>query len=216
MNQNIATIQEEFVNGNPWNALYELTETSKNFYFAARGIVRRAEIAEEVIQESIVKAIENKNQFNPQFNLFSWFYQIVRNHALNVLKKDQRAILSSTLQSNSEEADFDPFLAILTDSHAGPSEIVSGNEEFQQVLDSIQYFETFTKPNGRTPYARNMQMLKMHILNNKPYKKISEELNIPMGTVMSGINAARKLIKEDVQEVKPKVKPIGKPLFANR
>lgn len=55
---------------------------------AARGIVRDPFYAEDVVQESLIKIVGNVSRYKSGGNACAWIYKIVRNTALNHLKKE--------------------------------------------------------------------------------------------------------------------------------
>jgi RNA polymerase sigma-70 factor (ECF subfamily) len=57
----------------------------------AQRIVKRRELAEEVVQEAYVKIWRNAHRYNPELGPpKAWLYAIVRNQALNVLRDGRR------------------------------------------------------------------------------------------------------------------------------
>jgi len=73
-------------------ALAQLFEAHAGFMLAvARRIVRRGELAEEVVQEAFITCWEKAEQFDPQRGRAkAWLTTIVRNKALNLLRDGSR------------------------------------------------------------------------------------------------------------------------------
>ena len=67
----------------------------------ARGIVKDSFIAEDIVQESFLKIVQNINKYKLGTNGYSWVCKIVRNTALNSLK-----------ESNIGQVDVDEFYTI--------------------------------------------------------------------------------------------------------
>lgn len=55
----------------------------------ARGIIKDSYIAEDIVQESFLKIVQNINKYKKGTNGYSWVCKIVRNTALNTLKEKQ-------------------------------------------------------------------------------------------------------------------------------
>lgn len=61
----------------------------KIMFMIARGVVRDACLAEDVVQESFLKIVKNIDRYKKGTNAYSWVCRIVRNTALNALKSSQ-------------------------------------------------------------------------------------------------------------------------------
>ena len=71
----------------------------------ARGIIKDSFAAEDIVQESFLKIVQNVNKYKTGTNGYSWVCMIVRNTALNALKEKQ----------GSQVDDIDEFFAVSTD-----------------------------------------------------------------------------------------------------
>ena len=67
--------------------LYELL--SKRMFFVARNIVKDYHFADDIVQESFVKIVQNIDRYKAGTNGCSWVLTIVRNAALNFVKSDK-------------------------------------------------------------------------------------------------------------------------------
>ena len=130
--------------------------------------------AMDVVQEAFIKIYRNLNSFNIKRPFTSWAYRIVRNEALNWLRSRKRLTFGET-------AEF-----ILGQIMA----IGSPELEFAHAETQTQLKETF-KAMPHT-YA---EPLKLHFIEERSYKEISESLDIPIGTVGTRINRAKALFK---------------------
>ncbi|MGN1094018.1 MAG: RNA polymerase sigma factor [Candidatus Neoclostridium sp.] len=63
----------------------------KTMLFVAKGVVCDRCLAEDVVQESFLKIVKNINGYKKGTNACAWVCRIVRNTALNVLKKEKNA-----------------------------------------------------------------------------------------------------------------------------
>ena len=55
----------------------------------ARGIIKDSFAAEDIVQESFLKIVQNVNKYKTGTNGYSWVCMIVRNTALNALKENR-------------------------------------------------------------------------------------------------------------------------------
>jgi RNA polymerase sigma-70 factor (ECF subfamily) len=131
--------------------------------------------AADIVQESFIKAYINLNSFNIEKNFSSWIYRIVHNQAINITKKYQKETpLLENWDFKSEddiEGDF------------GEKEI---KENVEGCLKEISLL--YSEP------------LSLYYIDEKSYEEISDILRIPMGTVATRINRAKKLMKKICQK----------------
>lgn len=76
------TLQEELENN--------LMEHYEKYYRFAYGYVRNQEDALDIIQDSAYKVIKNQGKLRNRQQIDSWIYSIIRNTALDFLKKQKR------------------------------------------------------------------------------------------------------------------------------
>ena len=63
----------------------------KTMLFVARGVTKDDFLAEDVVQESFLKIIQNIDQYKKGTNGYSWICRIVRNTAINAVRKSPQA-----------------------------------------------------------------------------------------------------------------------------
>lgn len=68
--------------------IYECT--NRSVYFAALYVVHEKHIAEDIMQETYLKALASLESYSANTNFGAWLYKIARNIALNHLKTAQR------------------------------------------------------------------------------------------------------------------------------
>ena len=136
----------------------------------AIGFTRDSQDAEDLIQDTMVKALRYQKNFKEGTNIKGWLYTIMRNIFINNYKrkKFQNTIVDTTdnhyyLNSGSMQAD-----TVTT---------VINEQDIRGAIDDL-------KPEFKVPF--NMFMEGFH------YDEIAEELGIPMGTVKSRIFHARR------------------------
>jgi RNA polymerase sigma factor (sigma-70 family) len=153
------------------DALLNLENYLKAF---AMGYTKNLEDAEDLTQETMLKAITYRNMYKPQTNFKAWVFTIMRNVFINQYR---RKVKAGTI--------FDPskdlyMLNNSTDNHDHPSNYLLGKELDLQIN---KLNEEYKKP------------FKMHFEGFK-YEEIAQRLQIPIGTVKSRIFLARKKLME--------------------
>lgn len=145
---------------------------SKDLYFFALGYVNVREIAEEVVSDVFLEAWNNRSRLHEIQQMKSWLLVLVRNKAISYLRKQNWDTVSFD-----EIEDFHvPF--ILSPDH----EIIS-KEQIEEINEAIT-----TLP----PKCKEVFMLAK--IEKRPYKEISEILNISVKTINIHVAKALNLI----------------------
>jgi RNA polymerase sigma-70 factor (ECF subfamily) len=138
-------------------------------------LIKNEDKAIDVVQESFIKAFVNLNSFNIEKKFSSWIYRIAHNQAINLAKKYQKE--TPLLEDWDFESDDD----------------VEKDFEEKETMDKVEYC------------LRNIPLLyseplSLFYLDEKSYEEISDILRIPMGTVATRINRAKKIMKNICQK----------------
>lgn len=144
----------------------------------AMKLTRHAEEAEDLTQETFLKAVANKNKFQGGSNLQAWLHTIMRNTYITQYNRQNKyqAIVS---QGDS------PRLAYIF-------EYTTENQGKQSLLmDEINRALQGLEAQFRTPFL-------MHFKGYK-YREIAEILEMPLGTVKNRIHVAKKFLQQQIQ-----------------
>jgi len=135
------------------------------------------QIAEDAAQETFIQAWIHLSSYRPQTSLRNWLYRIAVNAATDMLRKDKR-ILPNSMEDLQ-----------LTDGQPGPEMVVSQQERIVLVQKAV-----LSLPEA----SRAVLVLREY--EGLSYQEISSTLDIPIGTVMSRLNYARKLLKDKLEQ----------------
>ena len=137
-----------------------------------------AQIAEDAAQETFIRAWSHLGSFRTdrEASLRNWLYRIALNTATDMLRKEKR-ILPGAVE------DFH-----LADPQPGPEGLFLQGERTTMVQQAIQAL-----PDA----SRAVLVLKEY--EELSYREIADALDIPIGTVMSRLNYARRLLKEKLE-----------------
>ncbi|HET9908281.1 MAG TPA: sigma-70 family RNA polymerase sigma factor [Anaerolineales bacterium] len=136
-----------------------------------------AHIAEDAAQETFIQAWLHLSTYRPQTSLRNWLYRIAVNAATDLLRKEKH-ILPNSLEDLQ-----------LTDGQPGPESLTSQKERIVLVQKAV-----LALPEA----SRAVVVLREY--EGLSYQEISSTLEIPIGTVMSRLNYARKLLKEKLEQ----------------
>lgn len=125
-------------------------------------VVRDRADAEDAVQEAALKAYRNRRRYDPARPLKGWWFAIVRNCCLDLLRRRTR-----TATVPADEAALP----------ARPSPDPSRYDDLYQALARL------------SPPHR--EVLELRYFGACSYRDIAEALRVPQGTVMSRLHAAR-------------------------
>lgn len=138
-------------------------------------LTNNLEDAKDLVQETGCRAYNHKESFKIDSNFRAWLTVIMRNTFINDYRKRKRRNLW-----------FEPIEA----QH--DARIVTGNEaESNLVMQELSIILNEMEESFRTPFLMHYQGFK--------YDEISEELDIPLGTVKSRIFFARKKLRNRIE-----------------
>ena len=142
-------------------------------------LTRDTEAAKDLFQETLYRAISNKDKYNVGTNIKAWLYTIMRNIFINNYRRKakQNTIFDST-----------PNEFLLNSS---PSVIISNNAESNLRVKDIQFAVHQLPEIFRNPFLLYFDGFKYH--------EIADMLHEPLGTIKSRIHFARKLLKEQIE-----------------
>jgi len=148
-------------------------------YNFACWLAHDASDAEDLVQETYLKALRSFPSFQPGTNFRAWMFRILRNNFLSSCSKLERRM---TVAMDSDEDG--PELAVDTET---PETILMNrfnSKLVQRAIDDlpVHYRET----------------LLLCEVEEMSYQEIAEILSIPMGTVMSRLARARKSVRKSL------------------
>lgn len=142
----------------------------------AMNLTRDADDAKDLVQETMLKALTNRDKFKSGTNLKAWLYTIMRNTFINNYNKITKR------SSNIDSAEYLQYLNT-DESYVTQNK---GTETF--VMNDINKAIANLSEEHRTPFM-------MYYIGYK-YLEIAEKLQIPIGTVKNRIHIARKELKQ--------------------
>ena len=152
-------------------------------YFAL-SLTKNHEDAQDLLQETFLKAIRNRHRFLEQTNLKAWLYTIMKNTFINNYR---RKIRSNTIVDQSQEL----YLINSADKTGLQDPQADTNmKEMERAINALS--EDIRKP------------FLMHFKGFK-YKEIADDMNLPIGTVKSRIFSARQKLMQDLKDFDPRL-----------
>lgn len=156
------------------NALLGLQ--SKLRYYAL-SLTTDREKADDLVQETMLKALSNREKFASNTNFKAWVYTIMKNTFINDYRRSVKS--RGTLDSTNNE-----YPASVAHFYPSPDSAYGS----QEIIRSIRSLED----DYRVPFTMFLEGYK--------YKEIADELDLPLGTVKSRIFFTRKKLEKVLAE----------------
>jgi RNA polymerase sigma-70 factor (ECF subfamily) len=166
----------------------EAMQYAQSLYSTALRMTRNQSDAEDLVQETYLKAFRSFGSFETGTNLKAWLFRILTNTFINTYRAKQRRPQESDLGSVE-----DLFLYKRLPSLAGLSE--SAEEQLLDLFPAAEVREAIEN----LPETFLLPML-LNDVEGFSYKEVAEILDIPIGTVMSRLHRGRKTMQEALYE----------------
>lgn len=149
----------------------ELLEQQENLKKFALKLTRNESNADDLLQATLLRALEKKELFNEGTNLFSWTSRIMYN-----------MFVSNWRRKVKFESQYDPEPYI-------NAETTEASQDVKMELASVN--EAMKELNDE-----HKEVMIMVCVQGMPYQDVADELNIPIGTVRSRLSRARTQLQQ--------------------
>lgn len=155
-------------------------------YSAALRMTRNPADAEDVVQETFLKAYRAYHTFQAGTNLKAWLYRILTNTYINRYRKQVR---------RPTEVDFGEIEDLYLYKRLGAGESGSAARSAEE-----EVLERFVEADVKSAVEDLPEHFRMPVLladvEGFSYKEIAEILDVPIGTVMSRLHRGRKALEK--------------------
>jgi RNA polymerase sigma-70 factor (ECF subfamily) len=163
----------------------EALELSDQVFRVARGLVNSREEAEDLVQQTYERAFRSWRSFTPGTNLRAWLLRILTNLNIDRARRDQRRPQTQPM----EESDY--FLYNRLEESAG-----EGEED--RVVERLSQDDVVGALSAVPHDFRDVLVLVD--IGDFSYQDAAQILDIPIGTVMSRLHRARRVLKRELAE----------------
>jgi RNA polymerase sigma-70 factor (ECF subfamily) len=157
-----------------------------SLYTAALRMTRNPADAEDLVQETYLKAYRAFNTFQEGTNLKAWLYKILTNTFINSYRSKKR---------RPEQTELDDVEDLYLYRRLGGLEAATAGRSAEE-----QVLEHFTEADVKTAVESLPEQFRMAVLladvEGFSYKEIAEILDVPIGTVMSRLHRGRKALEK--------------------
>jgi RNA polymerase sigma-70 factor, ECF subfamily len=166
-------------------------EHMPGLYSAALRMTRNAADAEDLVQETYLKAYRSYASFQEGTNLRAWLYRILTNTYINSYRAARRRPEITDVEDVED--------LYLYKRMSGPGGIRAGRSAEDEALDS------FTDDVVKSALEELPDSFRIAVLladvEGFSYKEISEITEVPIGTVMSRIHRGRRALQKALHDI---------------
>lgn len=142
--------------------------------------VRNSQDAEDILQETMVRAFLNLRSFRQDSSIKTWAYKIASNLTIDFQRK--RKIKTTSLN------EIDGYNVEVVDRGSTPEELYSQAQDASAISKAL---------GDLTPEHREVVVLRE--MEGQSYEEISRSLGLSVGTVMSRLHYARKSLQKSLK-----------------
>ncbi|MFA0961543.1 RNA polymerase sigma factor [Roseivirga sp. BDSF3-8] len=153
---------------------YSINKMCRSLKPFALKLTKDMEEANDLLQETVLKAFTNRDKFTDGTNLKAWLYTIMKN---TFITNYQRMVRRNTFIDTTDN------LHYINSSNNTTDNLAYSSFALKDINDAIKSLDDAY----RTPFMMHFRGFKYH--------EIADKLEIPIGTVKNRIHIARKELK---------------------
>jgi len=153
-------------------------------YAAAMRMTRNPSDAQDLVQETFVKAFASFKQFEQGTNLKAWLYRILTNTFINTYRKKQREPYQGTIDD-------------LEDWQLGGAESTTATSSRSAEAEAIDHLPDSAVKDALQSIPEDFRLAVYFAdVEGFSYQEIAEIMKTPIGTVMSRLHRGRRLLRD--------------------
>ncbi len=148
-------------------------------FFMLKEKINNEEVAKDLTIETLGKAFKKLHLYQPNFAFSTWIFTIARNNCIDYLRKNKLPTVSIdkiSIHDDGSHKHFD-----LPSSDPNPETLVIQKQRIRILRDIVEQL----KPKYR-------DLVKLRYFKEFSYDEISEELELPLGTIKAQLHRARE------------------------
>jgi RNA polymerase sigma-70 factor (ECF subfamily) len=170
-------------------------------YAGALRLTRNARDAEDLVQDTMVRAFEKFHLYRQGTNLKAWLFRVMMNRFINLYRRRKAA---------PDRASFEDVGEFLGHSETLRAQDFASARAMAELMRDKVFLDSLDDRLKRALEGLGedyRQILILNVIGDMPYKDIAQALDIPIGTVMSRLSRAKSLLRERVAELGREIIP---------
>ncbi|MDG5765838.1 sigma-70 family RNA polymerase sigma factor [Balneolales bacterium ANBcel1] len=155
-------------------------------YFHVLKMVRNRDVVEDLVQEAFLKAFDCLKSYNREYAFSTWIYRIATNHTIDFLRKKKLQTYSIDEPVPGKDGEMRMEIA---DETSGTDRDIIRKQRRKLIRDAVESLP-----------EKYRLVIRMRHMDEMSYEEISEELNLPLGTVKAHIFRARELLNKYLKD----------------
>jgi RNA polymerase sigma factor (sigma-70 family) len=151
-----------------------------SIYYMLLKMVNNSSDAEDLTIEAFGKAFRNIDSYTPNFAFSTWLFKIATNNCIDFIRRKQS---SPSIIDHSQADDMDNITVNIQSDTPDPEEALI----IRQRVANLREIVSQLKPRYRS-------LIELRFFKEYSYEEISEELNLPIGTVKAQLFRAKTLL----------------------
>lgn len=160
----------------------------KSVYYLIFKMVRNPQDAEDLTQETFVKAFSSLAKFDTRYAFSTWIFKIASNNTIDFIRKQRMQTYSINESINTEDGVNNPLQ--IEDTGLIAHDIVMRDQRKQYLAIAI----------AKLP-ERYQQLITLRYFEEYSYEEVAEHLKVPLGTVKAQLHRARELLNEELSRI---------------
>ena len=163
-------------------AFTELMDRYKDsIYFMLLKMVNNKDDADDLTIEAFGKAFNRLNQYTPNYAFSTWLFKIATNNCIDFIRKKKKNVLSIDNRYENEEGD--SLMIELKSTGREPEQEAMREQKIKLMREVVKKL----KP-------RYQNLVELRYFKEFSYEEISNELDLPLGTVKAQLFRAREFL----------------------
>lgn len=146
-------------------------------YWHIRRLIVDHDLAQDVLQDTFIKAYQNFHQFKQDSQLYTWLYRIATNESLQQINKMKK------MQKSDQDAEYHMQNLVADNSESNGDEI---QILLQKAIQSLP--------------EKQRLVFTMRYYDDLPYEELSKILDMSVGTLKTNYHYAKQKIEEYIKE----------------
>ena len=178
------TLVKRAVDQGDQQAYAELMERYRDsIYFMLLKMVNNRDDADDLTIEAFGKAFSRLHQYTPNYAFSTWLFKIASNNCIDFIRKKKKHVMSIDNPIGSGNDDTDGVKIDIKSGDRDPEEEAIRSQKVLLMHEVVKRL----KPRYR-------ELIELRYFKELSYEEISEELDIPLGTVKAQLFRAREFL----------------------